>query len=176
MFFLILFFFRDPRKPGDEPAPSLVQVVRNFRAGIWPPRFLIFPADLHRLLDRLLAAVHQPARLHAHLRGRQRPRRAHSHHRCRHRCLPHLRGQLFRPKDSAVPRRHSRHRHFFHVVAGLWRSGRRSPARSSRLPFSPSAKSFSSRLTTHTSRASRLPASKAPTWASHFCRLVSAHW
>jgi POT family proton-dependent oligopeptide transporter len=42
MFFLILFFFRDPRKPGDEPAPSLLQVVRNFRAVIWPPRFLIF--------------------------------------------------------------------------------------------------------------------------------------
>ena len=42
MFFLILFFFRDPRKPGDEPAPSVLQVVRNFRAVIWPPRFLIF--------------------------------------------------------------------------------------------------------------------------------------
>ena len=42
MFFLILFFFRDPRKPGDQPAPSLGQVVRNFRAVIWPPRFLIF--------------------------------------------------------------------------------------------------------------------------------------
>jgi len=42
MFFLIFFFFRDPRKPGDEPAPSVLQVVRNFRAVIWPPRFLIF--------------------------------------------------------------------------------------------------------------------------------------
>jgi POT family proton-dependent oligopeptide transporter len=42
MFFLILFFFRDPCKPGDEPAPSVLQVVRNFRAVIWPPRFLIF--------------------------------------------------------------------------------------------------------------------------------------
>jgi len=30
MFFLVFFFFRDPRKPGDEPAPSLVQVIRNF--------------------------------------------------------------------------------------------------------------------------------------------------
>src|SRR6202030_1902043 len=30
MFFFVLFFFRDPRKPGDEPAPSLVQVIRNF--------------------------------------------------------------------------------------------------------------------------------------------------
>jgi POT family proton-dependent oligopeptide transporter len=30
MFFLVFFFFRDPRKAGDEPAPSLAQVVRNF--------------------------------------------------------------------------------------------------------------------------------------------------
>ncbi|MGH9744406.1 MAG: MFS transporter, partial [Candidatus Acidiferrum sp.] len=42
MFFLVLFFFRDPRKPGDVPAPSLLQVVRNFLAILWPPRFLIF--------------------------------------------------------------------------------------------------------------------------------------
>jgi POT family proton-dependent oligopeptide transporter len=30
MFFLVLFFFRDPRKADDEAAPSLLQVVRNF--------------------------------------------------------------------------------------------------------------------------------------------------
>ncbi|MGB6960458.1 MAG: MFS transporter [Candidatus Acidiferrum sp.] len=30
MFFLVFFFFRDPRKPGDVPAPSMLQVVRNF--------------------------------------------------------------------------------------------------------------------------------------------------
>ncbi|MGC1618175.1 MAG: MFS transporter [Candidatus Acidiferrum sp.] len=42
MFFLVFFFFRDPRKPGDVPAPSLIQVVRNFLAILWPPRFLIF--------------------------------------------------------------------------------------------------------------------------------------
>lgn len=42
MFFLVFFFFRDPRKPGDVPAPSLLQVVRNFLAILWPPRFLIF--------------------------------------------------------------------------------------------------------------------------------------
>ncbi len=40
--FLVFFFFRDPRKPGDVPAPSLLQVVRNFLAILWPPRFLIF--------------------------------------------------------------------------------------------------------------------------------------
>jgi len=30
MFFFVLFFFRDPRKPGDTPPPSLTQVFRNF--------------------------------------------------------------------------------------------------------------------------------------------------
>jgi len=30
MFFLVFFFFRDPREAGDEPATSLVQVIRNF--------------------------------------------------------------------------------------------------------------------------------------------------
>jgi POT family proton-dependent oligopeptide transporter len=30
MFFLVFFFFRDPRKPGDEPPPSVLQVIRNF--------------------------------------------------------------------------------------------------------------------------------------------------
>jgi dipeptide/tripeptide permease len=42
MFFFVLFFFRDPRKPGDVPAPSLLQVVKNFLAILWPPKFLIF--------------------------------------------------------------------------------------------------------------------------------------
>ena len=42
MFFLVLFFFRDPHKPGDEPAPSMAQVVHNFRAVLWPPRFIVF--------------------------------------------------------------------------------------------------------------------------------------
>jgi len=30
MFFVILLFFREPRKPGDAPVPSVSQVVRNF--------------------------------------------------------------------------------------------------------------------------------------------------
>jgi predicted MFS family arabinose efflux permease len=30
MFFVVLFFFREPRKPGDTPAPSIAIVVRNF--------------------------------------------------------------------------------------------------------------------------------------------------
>lgn len=42
MFFFVLFFFRDPRKPGDAPPPSILQVVRNFAKILWPPQFLIF--------------------------------------------------------------------------------------------------------------------------------------
>lgn len=42
MFFFVLLFFRDPRKSGDAPPPSILQVARNFFAILWPPRFLIF--------------------------------------------------------------------------------------------------------------------------------------
>src|SRR5690242_2144245 len=42
MFFFVLLFFRDPRKSGDAPPPSIFQVARNFFAILWPPRFLIF--------------------------------------------------------------------------------------------------------------------------------------
>src|SRR5581483_11100415 len=30
MFFVVLFFFREPRQPGDAPPPSVAQVARNF--------------------------------------------------------------------------------------------------------------------------------------------------
>ena len=42
MFFFVLLFFRDPRKSGDAPPPSILQVSRNFFGILWPPRFLIF--------------------------------------------------------------------------------------------------------------------------------------
>jgi proton-dependent oligopeptide transporter, POT family len=42
MFFFVLLFFRDPRKSGDAPPPSIFEVARNFFAILWPPRFLIF--------------------------------------------------------------------------------------------------------------------------------------
>jgi len=42
MFFFVLFFFREPRKAGDAPAPSLAEVAKNFVTILWPPRFLIF--------------------------------------------------------------------------------------------------------------------------------------
>ena len=40
MFFVVLFFFREPRKPGDAPRPSIAQTARNFLA--IPPKFLLF--------------------------------------------------------------------------------------------------------------------------------------
>ena len=42
MFFFVLFFFREPRKAGDAPPPSLAKVARNFLTILWPPRFLVF--------------------------------------------------------------------------------------------------------------------------------------
>ena len=87
MFFLVFFFFRDPRKPGDVPGPELASSRAQLPGDSLAAAFLDFPSHLYRVLDRLLAAVHQPARLPAHLRGRTRTRPAHPHHRCRHRGL-----------------------------------------------------------------------------------------
>jgi len=42
MFFLVLLLFREPRKPGDAPPPSVGDVARNFVKILWPPKFLIF--------------------------------------------------------------------------------------------------------------------------------------
>jgi dipeptide/tripeptide permease len=42
MFFLVLLLFRDPRKPGDTPPPSVSEVASNFVKILWPPKFLIF--------------------------------------------------------------------------------------------------------------------------------------
>jgi proton-dependent oligopeptide transporter, POT family len=42
MFFLVLFFFREPRKADDVPSPSVAQVARNFATVLWPPKFLVF--------------------------------------------------------------------------------------------------------------------------------------
>ena len=42
MFFVVLFFFREPRQPGDAPPPSLSQIAKNFVTILWPPKFLIF--------------------------------------------------------------------------------------------------------------------------------------
>jgi POT family proton-dependent oligopeptide transporter len=42
MFFVVLFFFRDPRKPGDVPAPSFAETGRNFLTVVANPKFMLF--------------------------------------------------------------------------------------------------------------------------------------
>lgn len=42
MFFFVRLFFREPRRPGDAPPPSVLQVFRNFFKILWPPQFIIF--------------------------------------------------------------------------------------------------------------------------------------
>ena len=41
MFFLVLFFFREPRR-GDAPPPSVAQVARNFLTVLSNPKFMLF--------------------------------------------------------------------------------------------------------------------------------------
>lgn len=42
MFFLVLFFFREPRKVDDAPPPSIAQVGRNFLTVLANPKFMLF--------------------------------------------------------------------------------------------------------------------------------------
>jgi proton-dependent oligopeptide transporter, POT family len=42
MFFLVLLFFREPKRAGDAPPPTFAQTLRNFATVVWPPKFLIF--------------------------------------------------------------------------------------------------------------------------------------
>jgi POT family proton-dependent oligopeptide transporter len=42
MFFVVLLFFREPRRAGEVPPPTFAQTLRNFAAILWPPKFLIF--------------------------------------------------------------------------------------------------------------------------------------
>lgn len=42
MFFLVLFFFREPRKADDALPPSIAQVVRNFLTVLSNPKFMLF--------------------------------------------------------------------------------------------------------------------------------------
>jgi POT family proton-dependent oligopeptide transporter len=52
MFFVVLFFFRDPRKPGDAPPPSIATVARNFCVVVGNYR-LVLPVLLIALLLRI---------------------------------------------------------------------------------------------------------------------------
>ena len=52
MFFVVLIFFRDPRKPGDAPPPSIATVARNFCVVVGNYR-LVLPVLLVALLLRI---------------------------------------------------------------------------------------------------------------------------
>jgi proton-dependent oligopeptide transporter, POT family len=52
MFFVVMFFFREPRQPGDAPPPSIVQVAKNFCVVVGNAR-LVLPVLLAALLLRI---------------------------------------------------------------------------------------------------------------------------
>jgi proton-dependent oligopeptide transporter, POT family len=52
MFFVVLFFFREPRKPGDAPPPSIATVARNFCAVVGNYR-LVLPVLMVALVLRI---------------------------------------------------------------------------------------------------------------------------
>jgi proton-dependent oligopeptide transporter, POT family len=53
MFFVVMFFFREPRQPGDAPPPSIVQVAKNFCVVVGNAR-LVLPVLLAALLLRIV--------------------------------------------------------------------------------------------------------------------------
>src|SRR5207245_7098542 len=57
MFFVVLLFFREPRKPGDTPPPSIAQVTRNFCVVLGNYR-LVLPVLLVALLLRIAMWVY----------------------------------------------------------------------------------------------------------------------
>ena len=57
MFFVVLLFFREPRKPGDEPPPSIATVARNFCVVVGNYR-LVLPVLVVALLLRLGSWIH----------------------------------------------------------------------------------------------------------------------
>lgn len=57
MFFVVLFFFREPRKPGDAPPPSIATVARNFCVVVGNYR-LVLPVMAVALLLRILLWIY----------------------------------------------------------------------------------------------------------------------
>jgi proton-dependent oligopeptide transporter, POT family len=57
MFFFVLFFFREPRQPGDAPPPSIATVARNFCVVVGNYR-LVLPALAVALLLRIGLWIH----------------------------------------------------------------------------------------------------------------------
>lgn len=54
MFFVVLLFFREPRKPGEAPSPSLAQVARNFCVVVGNYR-MVLPVLMIALLLRVVS-------------------------------------------------------------------------------------------------------------------------
>src|SRR5277367_5662079 len=57
MFFVVMFFFRDPRKPGDAPPPSIATVARNFCVVVGNYR-LVLPALMAALVLRIVLWIY----------------------------------------------------------------------------------------------------------------------
>jgi len=57
MFFVVLLFFREPRKAGDAPPPSIATVARNFCVVVGNAR-LVFPVLAGALLLKILSVLH----------------------------------------------------------------------------------------------------------------------
>jgi dipeptide/tripeptide permease len=57
MFFVVLLFFREPRKPGDAPPPSVATVARNFCVVVGNYR-LVFPVLMIAILLRIAMALY----------------------------------------------------------------------------------------------------------------------
>jgi dipeptide/tripeptide permease len=57
MFFVVVLFFREPRKPGDAPPPSIAEVARNFCVVVGHAR-LVLPVLATALLLRIGVAIH----------------------------------------------------------------------------------------------------------------------
>lgn len=57
MFFVVLFFFKEPRKAGDAPPPSIAEVARNFCVVVGNYR-LVLPVLTVALLLRIASFVH----------------------------------------------------------------------------------------------------------------------
>ena len=65
MFFAVLLFFREPKKADEVQATSLAAAAKNFGQVLSNPKIHAVPADLLRLLDRVLAGVHHTSALRA---------------------------------------------------------------------------------------------------------------
>src|SRR5438552_6797510 len=101
-------FFSRTEKSRRRSAAQRFRNVEKFSHRSWQSKIHALSADLHRLLDCLLAAVHLASRLHSWLHQRGRRRRAYPHHRRPLRHLPHRAHQLSHSQNARISLRHSR--------------------------------------------------------------------